>query len=149
MIEYKNGDLFSAPENEYLLHACNCMGVWGGGVALEFRNRFPNEFQNYKRDCMLYGKDFLGHATLIGRIVCLFTSYGYGYNKDSELTILDNTRKSLIVLTKLTELMGKNIHINSPLINAGLFAVPWEKTESIINNWLKSNPNVEWVVWKL
>ncbi|KAF3891950.1 hypothetical protein GY631_4499 [Trichophyton interdigitale] len=33
------GDLFLAPEGAALIHACNCQGSWGKGIALEFKNR--------------------------------------------------------------------------------------------------------------
>ncbi|KAL9120719.1 MAG: hypothetical protein Q9187_002729 [Circinaria calcarea] len=45
------GDIFSAPPNSVLLHACNCRGVWGNGVALEFKKRFPRAFQIYNEYC--------------------------------------------------------------------------------------------------
>ncbi|GES62242.1 phosphatase [Aspergillus terreus] len=33
------GDLFSAPDGAGLIHACNCEGSWGGGIAKAFREK--------------------------------------------------------------------------------------------------------------
>ncbi|KAK4904538.1 ADP-ribose 1''-phosphate phosphatase, partial [Elasticomyces elasticus] len=33
------GSLFDSPDGSALIHACNCMGVWGSGIANDFRER--------------------------------------------------------------------------------------------------------------
>lgn len=44
------GDLF-ASKAQTLVNAVNCVGVMGKGVALEFRNRYPDMFNDYKQRC--------------------------------------------------------------------------------------------------
>ncbi|DAA74171.1 TPA_exp: hypothetical protein A8136_3669 [Trichophyton benhamiae CBS 112371] len=46
------GDLFLAPEGAALIHACNCQGSWGKGIALEFKNRYPAAYQIYRSYCL-------------------------------------------------------------------------------------------------
>jgi len=48
--EYK-GNLF-ASSAQTLVNTVNCVGVMGKGVALEFRRRFPQMFEEYKRVCI-------------------------------------------------------------------------------------------------
>lgn len=49
-IEYKTGDMFDEP-TEAIVNTVNCVGVMGKGVALEFKRRWPDNFQAYKRLC--------------------------------------------------------------------------------------------------
>lgn len=49
-LTFKNDDLFSQPV-EALVNTVNCVGVMGKGVALEFKNRWPENYRAYKRVC--------------------------------------------------------------------------------------------------
>ncbi len=50
MIEFKNGDILK--ENvEALVNTVNCVGVMGRGIALQFKNAFPNNFTEYAIAC--------------------------------------------------------------------------------------------------
>ena len=51
MIEYKTGDLL-AEQAEALVNTVNCVGVMGRGVALQFKNAFPENFKAYERECL-------------------------------------------------------------------------------------------------
>lgn len=48
MIEIKSGDMFEESADA-LVNAVNCVGVMGRGVALQFKERFPDNFKAYKR----------------------------------------------------------------------------------------------------
>jgi len=50
MITSKTGDLLAEPV-EALVNTVNCVGVMGRGVALQFRNAFPENFRAYKAAC--------------------------------------------------------------------------------------------------
>lgn len=50
MIEFKNGDILK--ENvEALVNTVNCVGVMGRGIALQFKNAFPDNFKEYAIAC--------------------------------------------------------------------------------------------------
>ncbi|MCI5123211.1 MAG: Appr-1-p processing protein, partial [Candidatus Electrothrix sp. AR5] len=50
MIKYKSGDILR--ENaEALVNTVNCVGVMGRGVALQFKNAFPDNFKAYAAAC--------------------------------------------------------------------------------------------------
>jgi O-acetyl-ADP-ribose deacetylase (regulator of RNase III) len=50
MIEYKSGDIVR--ENaEALINTVNCVGVMGRGIALQFKNAFPENFKAYAAAC--------------------------------------------------------------------------------------------------
>ncbi|KAJ5488417.1 Appr-1-p processing [Penicillium expansum] len=48
------GDLFDAPNGAALIHACNCQGVWGAGIARAFRERYPAAYKIYRNHCLIY-----------------------------------------------------------------------------------------------
>ena len=50
MIDYRAGDIFEA-NVEALVNAVNCVGVMGHGLALQFKNRFPENFLAYEQAC--------------------------------------------------------------------------------------------------
>ena len=50
MIEFKRGDLFTE-DAEALVNTVNCVGVMGRGVALQFKQRFPENFKSYAAAC--------------------------------------------------------------------------------------------------
>jgi O-acetyl-ADP-ribose deacetylase (regulator of RNase III) len=47
----RTGDLFEADDLDAIAHGVNCRGVMGAGIALEFKNRFPENYKNYLRWC--------------------------------------------------------------------------------------------------
>lgn len=49
-VYFKQGDLFQT-DAEGIVNTVNCVGVMGKGVALEFKNRWPENFKAYKKLC--------------------------------------------------------------------------------------------------
>ncbi|PYH75009.1 MIF domain protein [Aspergillus vadensis CBS 113365] len=45
------GSLFDAPEGAALIHACNCRGTWGKGIARVFRSNYPAAYEVYRSHC--------------------------------------------------------------------------------------------------
>jgi len=50
MIELTQGDLLKQ-NAEALVNAVNCVGIMGRGIALQFRNAFPENFEFYRSAC--------------------------------------------------------------------------------------------------
>jgi|GEM_PF-439179 len=50
MIEFVHGDMFATPA-DIRVNTVNCVGVMGAGVALAFKQRYPEMFKAYERDC--------------------------------------------------------------------------------------------------
>jgi len=50
MIRVRVGDIFES-EAQTLVNTVNCVGVMGKGIALEFRERFPDMYDDYVRRC--------------------------------------------------------------------------------------------------
>ena len=69
MISYTSGDVLNA-DVEALVNTVNCVGIMGRGVALQFKNMFPENFEAYAAACAIEavqpGKMFVfetGHLT--------------------------------------------------------------------------------------
>ncbi|MBI2413220.1 MAG: macro domain-containing protein [Deltaproteobacteria bacterium] len=50
MLQYKNGDIMKE-DAEALVNTVNCVGVMGRGIALQFKNAFPENFEAYAVAC--------------------------------------------------------------------------------------------------
>lgn len=156
-VQYISGDLFSVRPGptSVLAHSCNCVGSWGGGIALAFKSRFPQAFQIYKAHCQSYDANpsaLVGSCLLIHNtpdmpggeywIACLFTSVGHGNRVSPPNMIVQATRLAITDLLRqlhtdrfISTLKPGDEYIpviNLPQINAGLFRVPWEQTKAVL-----------------
>ena len=65
-IEYTTGDLFANRHGvKAWAHGCNCQGSMGAGIAVGFKQRFPQMFEQYRQKCKANPRQFnLGDAWL-------------------------------------------------------------------------------------
>ena len=137
----KVGDMFDAPPNSVLIHACNCIGSWGAGIAAAFKKNYPTAYKIHNAYCNSKKPDQLvGTAQLIPPakgerhyVGCLFTSRRFGRNKDKPEMILKATGPAMEdLMRQIGKLMqeGKDVaEVRTCQINSGLFAVPWEDSK--------------------
>jgi len=139
----RKGDLFAAPPNTLLVHACNCVGSWNAGIALAFQKNYPQAYAVYQAHCASRTPNSLLSTCLIippqsgaqyqHWIACLFTSKKYGRGKDSKEAILDSTDSALQdMLEQFEELKKKPKGVWMCKINSGSFKVPWMQTKKLI-----------------
>jgi len=58
-IQFVSGDLFVNRFNaEALAHGCNCAGSMGAGIAVGFRERYPEMYEEYRRRCKAKPPEF-------------------------------------------------------------------------------------------
>jgi O-acetyl-ADP-ribose deacetylase (regulator of RNase III) len=50
MIEYQTGNILGA-DTEALVNTVNCVGIMGRGIALQFKNAYPENFKAYEAAC--------------------------------------------------------------------------------------------------
>lgn len=149
-IKYVKGSLFDAPKGTILVHACNAQGVWGSGIAKEFKERFPTSYSLYSKHCKnsfeLFGHSTLGFGSVYKDreyyVGCLITSENYGKKVDSKQEILINTTLALSSISGY-----KSEKFASNKFNSGLFGVPWEETEVILKYFIKRH-NLDWTVYE-
>jgi O-acetyl-ADP-ribose deacetylase (regulator of RNase III) len=51
VITYRDGNLF-ASGLPAIAHGVNCKGVMGAGIAVQFRTRWPDMFESYRKRCL-------------------------------------------------------------------------------------------------
>lgn len=157
-IEYKKMSLFDAPEGSIIVHACNAQGVWGSGIAKEFKIRYPEQFKYYEQRCK---DDYYGPALGTGQLSpgrinphyvgWIITSENYGSKKDGYSEILANTALALYDLCKAVIQHRRlnnweKIDVYSNKFNSGLFAVSWVESEIVLKEVLKHFPSINWIV---
>ncbi|KAI4952064.1 ADP-ribose 1''-phosphate phosphatase [Alternaria rosae] len=144
-LTYHIGDIFDAPPQTLLVHACNTQGVWGSGIAKAFKDDYPKAHTIYRDFCT---KEHLlksrpvptGIALLIPPvdgekqhwIGCLFTSSKYGKAKDKSDVIVENTKPAMEMLFELVKMADGIEVIRMCKINSGKFGVKWERTEDVL-----------------
>jgi O-acetyl-ADP-ribose deacetylase (regulator of RNase III) len=58
-IKFVQGDLFKNRFNaQSLAHGCNCKGSMGAGIAVEFKNRYPQMYEEYRKRCKATPREF-------------------------------------------------------------------------------------------
>lgn len=150
-INHRSGNLFDAPKRTVLVHACNTRGVWGSGVAAEFKRRYPEAFTWYHSICAQaeFEADLRGSADILDgpdyehAVGVLYTSKSFGAQVDPPEMILQATAAALHTL--LLERPKGDYH--SPRFNSGLFRVPWVHTEALLESALALYPDATWTVW--
>src|ERR1035441_4371826 len=50
MIEFRSGDILK-DESEALVNTVNCVGIMGRGIALQFKDAYPDNFKSYAAAC--------------------------------------------------------------------------------------------------
>ncbi|KAF1832975.1 hypothetical protein BDW02DRAFT_454333, partial [Decorospora gaudefroyi] len=147
---YHTGSIFHAPRSTLLIHACNTHGIWGTGIALAFKKRYPHAFRAHRTFCLSHpGHALRGTALLIPPmdgdkqhwIGCLFTSMGYGRQRDGVQMVLRSTRSAVRMLVE--RVGGVNAGMGDGdgdgvrewrmcRVNSGRFGVPWEDTVRVL-----------------
>ena len=72
MISYTSGDILKA-NAEALVNTVNCVGVMGRGIALQFKNAFPENFAAYAKACQK--KEVIPGKMFVYRTGTLITPY--------------------------------------------------------------------------
>ncbi|KAK4494213.1 hypothetical protein PRZ48_014511 [Zasmidium cellare] len=143
------GDIFAAPPNTLLIHACNTEGSWGAGIAKAFKDHYPSAYQIYNAHCRKHGAKLHATALLIPPsetkgpkhfVGCLFTSRSKGKKRDSPKQILEATGPAMRDLLRRVEECnaerdgeGESVgEVWMCKINSGLFGVNWEDTRAVL-----------------
>ena len=148
MIEYKTGDIL-AEDVEALVNTVNCVGIMGRGIALQFKNAYPENFKAYvaacKRNEVQPGRMYVFET---GRL----TNPRYIINFPTKRHWRGNSRIEDIEigLASLAEqIKEKNIHsIAIPPLGSGLGGLQWSKVRPYIETALKDFKNVPIIIFE-
>jgi O-acetyl-ADP-ribose deacetylase (regulator of RNase III) len=146
MIEYKTGNLLQA-DVEALVNTVNTVGVMGKGIALQFKQAFPKNFNAYekaaKRQEIIPGKMFIYETQQL-------TYPHYIINFPTKRHWRDPARLEDIKIgleDLIRVIHAKNIRsIAIPPLGCGLGGLNWEEVHPLILAALEKVPKVNaWV----
>lgn len=148
MIEYKSGNILEDTA-EALVNTVNCVGVMGRGIALQFKNAFPENFKAYaiacKQEKVQPGRMFV-HETgkLINpRYIINFPTKRHWRGKSR----LEDIESGLMALADAIQLHGiRSIAI--PPLGSGLGGMDWEQVKSRIEAALKPLTDVQVIIYE-
>lgn len=146
-VEYRTGDLFSS-DTDALAHGCNCQGVMGAGIAVQFRKRYPEMFKEYQNRCRTY--QFYLHSVYPyeapdGRVIYNLGTQVYpGPHADlfaikccMEIMVTYPTKKDQVIRS-----------IALPRIGCGLGGLNWMDVKKVIEQ-VGSKTDIDLVVYSL
>jgi O-acetyl-ADP-ribose deacetylase (regulator of RNase III) len=141
-ITYHKGDIFESGA-DILVNPVNCVGVMGKGLALQFKQRFPGMFQDYRDLCrqrvirpgsIQVVRD--GDPTNPIRIV-LFPTKGHW----TERSFIDNIERGLRNLVMYLVRLHPDASIAIPPLGCGLGGLKWTEVRPLIEEYLSDLPN--------
>src|ERR1700733_3871817 len=137
MIQYKSGDIL-ADDAEALVNTVNCVGIMGRGIALQFKNAFPKNFEVYEQACnrqeiqpgrmFVYENDSLTDP----RFIINFPTKRHWRGKSR----IEDIESGLVALVE--EIKSREIRsIAIPPLGAGLGGLNWNEVRPRIEKALK------------
>ncbi len=147
MIEYKSGDIF-ADDAEAIVNSVNCVGVMERGIALQFKNRFPDNFSAYAAACkrgeVVPGKMFVFETGQISnpRYIINFPTKRHWRGKSR----IEDIESGLAALAnEITERGIRSIAI--PSLGSGLGRLDWDVVRVCMRNTLQPLDDVKIVAF--
>lgn len=144
MIQNTRGNLLAAPV-EALVNTVNTKGIMGKGIALQFRQAFPQMFKDYEKACkderVSLGKmDVHDLGGLVGgpRWIINFPTKGHWKTK-SRIEDVESGLQDLIA--KIRKLGIKSIAV--PPLGCGNGGLPWNHVRPLIEEAFSQVPDVE------
>jgi len=142
MIQNEQGNLIKA-EAEALVNTVNCVGIMGKGIALQFRQAFPENFKAYQRACkaeeVQLGKMFVVPTrTLTNPLYIInFPTKQHWRGKSR----LEDIKSGLVAL--IEEVKQREIHsIALPPLGCGNGGLDWAEVKPLIEKAFEAVPEV-------
>lgn len=148
MIEYKKGDIL-AEDAEALVNTVNCVGIMGRGIALQFKNAFPENFKSYAAACnrneVRPGRMFVFETGKLTnpRYIINFPTKRHWRGKSR----IEDIDAGLVALAG--EIRSRDIRsIAIPPLGSGLGGLDWSKVRSRIEARLRELNDVKVVIFE-
>lgn len=147
-IEYRTGDILTT-DVEALVNTVNCVGVMGRGIALKFKETFPENFKAYRAACgrkdVQPGRMFVfdTHYVANPKYIINFPTKRHWHGK-SRLEDIDAGLKALA-----KEIRDRNIRtIAIPPLGSGLGGLDWSEVRPRIEATLKTLGDIHAILFE-
>ncbi|EME67973.1 hypothetical protein H261_20799 [Paramagnetospirillum caucaseum] len=148
MIEYRKGDILAA-DAEALINTVNCVGIMGRGIALQFKNAFPENFHAYELACqkgeVQPGRMFVfdTHGLTNPKFIINFPTKRHWRGK-SRMEDIDSGLEAL-----RQEIIARRLRsIAIPPLGSGLGGLNWSDVRPRIERALSDIPDVTLVIYE-
>jgi O-acetyl-ADP-ribose deacetylase (regulator of RNase III) len=148
MFEFKTGDVL-AEDAEALVNTVNCVGIMGRGIALQFKNAFPENFKAYakacRRDEVRPGRMFVFETNQLTnpRYIINFPTKRHWRGKSR----MEDVEAGLEALAE--EIRARNIRsIAIPPLGSGLGGLKWDQVRPRVEEILGGLTNVRIVIFE-
>lgn len=137
MIQFKQANLLES-DAQAIVNTVNTVGIMGKGIALQFKNQYPQNYKLYAAACkakeVVVGKMFVTEETSLlgGKKIIINFPTKTDWRKPSEYSYIENGLQDLV---KVIE--DKNIKsIAIPPLGAGNGGLDWNKVKELIEQHL-------------
>ena len=148
MIEYVTGDIL-ASDAEALVNTVNCVGIMGRGIALQFKNAFPENYKAYAKACdreqVQPGRMFVFENNRLHepKYIINFPTKRHWKGKSR----MGDIESGLVALTH--EIIERKIRsIAVPPLGSGLGGLNWAEVRPRIEKALADIPGLRVVVYE-
>jgi O-acetyl-ADP-ribose deacetylase (regulator of RNase III) len=147
MVEAGTGNLLDA-RVEALVNPVNTVGVMGKGLALEFKRRFPANFQAYKVACkagrVVVGKMFLVEVQGSNGVRLIVNFPTKQHWRDPSR--IEYVRDGLVALAD--DLRARRVRsVAIPALGCGLGGLDWAKVKPLVEQSMAKLPEVRAMVF--
>ncbi len=136
MITYVKGDIFNSPA-KIIVNTVNTVGIMGKGIALEFKNRYPDMFRRYQELCesnqLDVGRLFLWRKS--EKWVLLFPTKKHWRNPSK----LEYIESGLLKFVENWDKLGAEA-VAFPRLGCGNGGLDWAEVKPIMEKYLKPLP---------
>ena len=147
-MEFVKGNLLKS-QTEAIVNTVNTVGVMGKGIALQFKERFPQNFRAYAKACkeglIKTGKMFVFTETELhgNKIIINFPTKEQWFRK-SQYSYIEEGLKDLVNVIK-----DKNIKsISIPPLGCGNGGLKWDKVKFMMEKYLGELDDVDILIYE-
>lgn len=131
----KDGDLFNCGAN-ILVNATNCEGIMGGGIALAFKERFPDMFKDYVEVCKRGCVPGVMHTFVEGGITIInFPTKNLVANPSELLYVIRGIGSFINTLVSISPFLDHSKNrplVAIPALGCGLGGLEWENVKPML-----------------
>jgi O-acetyl-ADP-ribose deacetylase (regulator of RNase III) len=147
MITFPYGDLLTAPDDA-IVNPVNCVGVSGSGLALHFKETYPDNFELYEEACQK-GQLFPGNLFVVTTEFLAFPKWIVNFPTKrhfEDKSRLEDIEAGLIVLNQWAAYHEVKT-VALPRLGCGLGGLSWASVLPLIKQHLKGD--TDWHVYSL
>ncbi len=147
MIEIVQGDIF-ANAAQALVNPVNCVGVMGAGLAKQFKEKFPDNFDYYRGACGS-GLVFPGKMTVFHYGTLEYTNFIVNFPTKlhwRDASRMEYIESGLADLARIIEFYNIT-SIAIPALGCGLGGLKWPQVKATIYAAMDGLPNVRILIY--